>query len=678
MVEALHINSEATATVLSPEVIQNWDVQVVDHTSPLAQEHLACADKWFYHYYGVDLQKNGDSAHVAIRPEDKSLKDAWDNNPNVRYVIITDRSTGKFLAGTRVIFAQQNEDSQWVVDVSKYCAGMENRVHPYTISIGRYTVNHDALDPSIKEALEIELVRTSFQTILDRFGTAEDGQPREVIALLNKFTRTYFEQAGLVVGQIWEGDLDVRSKVVRRLQTLFPKYWLRQKPFPVQFGNAILPREQLGQCSTPTVDRPFIDCTGTENNSAMRLLKESKTPTLTEIGHQVTTEQEALLRLHELSSDHDLTHYALQDLEKYFTPQERDAVMVKIHGQMISLSSWLQQYKSFSPKSIESLQNSAFTELDGHIYRMLPKEIEILLSVRASISPKGEHASQSIAEQLNKILELSRQQHTLLMGGLSVGQEILYTITSKLPIWDKVILCDPSTEHPTNRNRRQVQTTDLGNLKVIRTAQQIRALHPWIGVEIHPEGITPFNVEPLVRRSTYIVDAMDKTEMKMALRAASKKLATKKKPIHLFMGTDLDTISPIEYEQYEGDMDKKSLFPSVKDTDLFQLLQEARLCERQLITKIKKGEQPSQEDMLRARQLFIQTAKAIVGEKLVPATFLGTLETLFQGQITTLPQPITAVKRTAIAVCEQMERALMGEKVPRLQVARMTMRVVRK
>ena len=90
----------------------------------------------------------------------------------------------------------------------------------------------------------------------------------------------------------------------------------------------------------------------------------------------------------------------------------------------------------------------------------------------------------------------------------------------------RLLLAEPGVFELNNLNRQRGDLQSLGRNKGECLEEQVRAINPYLEIEVHRQGITAENAETLARRANVIIDAVDVTSMdglaaKVALHEAA-------------------------------------------------------------------------------------------------------------------------------------------------------------
>ena len=134
---------------------------------------------------------------------------------------------------------------------------------------------------------------------------------------------------------------------------------------------------------------------------------------------------------------------------------------------------------------------------------------------------KGKYLSEELSEEMlfarNGEFVSSRLQNACVcicgLGGL--GSNIA-SMLARLGI-GKLILVDFDIVDPTNINRQNYFISDIGSLKTEATAKILRAINPYIKLEIKNELVTEGNAVDIVGEADIVVEAFDNPQYKAEL-----------------------------------------------------------------------------------------------------------------------------------------------------------------
>ncbi len=183
--------------------------------------------------------------------------------------------------------------------------------------------------------------------------------------------------------------------------------------------------------------------------------------------------------------------------------------------------------------------------------------------------PDREVWERLITARNREIMSVEEQQKigkaTILYAGLSVGWKVA-TAAAHMNMGDKVILADPDTLSPTNLNRIDAGMSEVGQRKIDIAGKHLSNLNPYVRQVHVSEGITPQNVELLLRhKPDLIFEHVDHLPTKILLR----KIAQRER-IPLIMATDVGDRSLIDVERYDLG-DATAFLGQLNDDELAQL-----------------------------------------------------------------------------------------------------------
>ena len=73
------------------------------------------------------------------------------------------------------------------------------------------------------------------------------------------------------------------------------------------------------------------------------------------------------------------------------------------------------------------------------------------------------------------------------------------------------ILLDPGAYELNNLNRQDAVLADIGQNKAVATAARLESVNPFVSCEVHTEGVTPSNIEGVLKATSLVIDAVDVT-----------------------------------------------------------------------------------------------------------------------------------------------------------------------
>ena len=168
----------------------------------------------------------------------------------------------------------------------------------------------------------------------------------------------------------------------------------------------------------------------------------------------------------------------------------------------------------------------------------------------AHILPEAEYYKVRTARNRNLVTEEEQKKFydaKVGIGGLSVGSSVALALAlsggakrMKLADMDRLAL--------SNTNRVIAGADRLGMLKVEMAARTIYEINPYAEVELHPEGLTPENIEGFFKGLDIVVDELDNLAVKHLIREQAKKHR-----IAVVMGADNGDNAVIDIERYDLD-----------------------------------------------------------------------------------------------------------------------------
>ena len=133
------------------------------------------------------------------------------------------------------------------------------------------------------------------------------------------------------------------------------------------------------------------------------------------------------------------------------------------------------------------------------------------------------------------------------IGGLSVGSSVAFALAlsgggkrMKIADMDRLAL--------SNTNRVLSGANELGALKVEMAARRIYEVNPYAELELHPEGLTPDNIESFMQDLDVMVDELDNLAVKYLIREQAKKHR-----IPVVMAADNGDNAVVDIERYDID-----------------------------------------------------------------------------------------------------------------------------
>lgn len=166
------------------------------------------------------------------------------------------------------------------------------------------------------------------------------------------------------------------------------------------------------------------------------------------------------------------------------------------------------------------------------------------------ILPEADYRAVRTARNRNLITEEEQARFydaTIGIGGLSVGSSVAFALAlggggkrMKLADMDRLAL--------SNTNRVLAGADRLGMLKVEMAARTIYEINPYAELELHPEGLTPDNIEPFFDGLDVMVDELDNLAVKYLIREQAKK-----RGIAVVMAADNGDNAVVDVERYDLD-----------------------------------------------------------------------------------------------------------------------------
>ncbi|NNM83963.1 hypothetical protein HKL94_01985 [Candidatus Parcubacteria bacterium] len=168
----------------------------------------------------------------------------------------------------------------------------------------------------------------------------------------------------------------------------------------------------------------------------------------------------------------------------------------------------------------------------------------------AHVLPEEEYRLVRTARNQNLITKEEQEKFynaTIGIGGLSVGSSVAFAIAlggggkrMKLADMDRLAL--------SNTNRVLAGADRLGMLKVEMAARTIYEINPYAELELHPEGLTPDNIEEFFDGLDIMIDELDNLAVKYLIREQAKK-----KHIAVVMAADNGDNAVVDIERYDLD-----------------------------------------------------------------------------------------------------------------------------
>lgn len=119
-----------------------------------------------------------------------------------------------------------------------------------------------------------------------------------------------------------------------------------------------------------------------------------------------------------------------------------------------------------------------------------------------------------------------RRANVLVAGCGSVGGAVIEPLVRMGA--ENLALAEPGDFDIPNMNRQCVRLQDVGRNKAVVFQERMREINPYATITVDTRGLVPENVEPLVRASAVVIDAVDVTtkpalQMKWALHENAKR-----------------------------------------------------------------------------------------------------------------------------------------------------------
>lgn len=168
----------------------------------------------------------------------------------------------------------------------------------------------------------------------------------------------------------------------------------------------------------------------------------------------------------------------------------------------------------------------------------------------AHILPEEEYRLVRTARNQNLITKEEQEKFynaTVGIGGLSVGSSVAFALAlgggckrMKLADMDRLAL--------SNTNRVLAGADRLGMLKVEMAARTIYEINPYAEIEVHPEGLSPENIEQFFSGLDIVIDELDNLAIKYLIREQAKKHR-----IAVVMAADNGDNAVVDVERYDLD-----------------------------------------------------------------------------------------------------------------------------
>lgn len=168
----------------------------------------------------------------------------------------------------------------------------------------------------------------------------------------------------------------------------------------------------------------------------------------------------------------------------------------------------------------------------------------------AHILPEDEYVLVRTARNQNLITKEEQEKFynaRIGIGGLSVGSSVALAIAlggggtrMKLADMDRLAL--------SNTNRVLAGADRLGMLKVEMAARTIYEINPYAELELHPEGLSPENIEDFFDGLDIMIDELDNLAVKYLIREQAQKHR-----IAVVMAADNGDNAVVDVERYDQD-----------------------------------------------------------------------------------------------------------------------------
>jgi hypothetical protein len=166
----------------------------------------------------------------------------------------------------------------------------------------------------------------------------------------------------------------------------------------------------------------------------------------------------------------------------------------------------------------------------------------------AHILPEDEYQLVRTARNQNLITKEEQEKFynaTIGIGGLSVGSSVAFALVLQGGA-KRLKLADMDRLALTNTNRILAGADRLGMLKVEMAARAIYELNPYAEVELHPEGLSPENIEAFFSGLDIVIDELDNLAVKYLIREQAKKHR-----IPVLMAADNGDNAVVDVERYD-------------------------------------------------------------------------------------------------------------------------------
>ena len=219
-----------------------------------------------------------------------------------------------------------------------------------------------------------------------------------------------------------------------------------------------------------------------------------------------------------------------------------------------------EQRELFGVKNPSKVYAPGFEEAFQEHFRSLSKTKPLSHDGRWAYFPWRYLAAHILPEEDYRLVRTARNQNlitkeeqekfynaTIGIGGLSVGSSVAFAIAlgggakkMKLADMDRLAL--------SNTNRVLAGADRLGMLKVEMAARTIYEINPYAELELHPEGLTPENIEDFFEGLDIVIDELDNIAVKYLIREQAKKHR-----IAVVMAADNGDNAVVDVERYDID-----------------------------------------------------------------------------------------------------------------------------
>lgn len=223
----------------------------------------------------------------------------------------------------------------------------------------------------------------------------------------------------------------------------------------------------------------------------------------------------------------------------------------------------------------------------------------------AHILPEEDYHLVRTARNQNLITKEEQEKFynaTIGIGGLSVGSSVAFAIAlggggkrMKLADMDHLAL--------SNTNRVLAGADRLGMLKVELAARTIYEINPYAELELHPEGLTPENIEAFVGDLDIMIDEIDNLAVKYLIREQAKK-----RHIAVVMAADNGDNAVVDVDRYDSDPQPEFFHGRMGDVSYDLLSKLDKFGIGKMITKLVEPKNVTE----RMQQSLLEMGKTIV------------------------------------------------------------------